>query len=350
MRFEYRSYPNVVYFGTGKLEILPDLLRENHKVMVIASERLTGHVDALKAALGKDRVIQFSKVIQHVPDTLVKEAADVRKHHRPDTLVAIGGGSAVGLAKALSLEEYIPQIAIPSTFSGSEQTNIYGISSAGTKKTGRHDNVLPGIVIYDPILTLTMPKNLAVTSAMNAMAHLMEAIYSPSGNPITTNNAMLGMKAIQAGLKTLADTDKLTKSANEKILFGAYLGGKCLCEVAMGLHHRVAHVLGGTFGMEHASVHTVLQSYTLAYQWLHLAEPIQNDFKLALESDNPARTLKALAGNAGAKTNLKSIGFKDKDIESAAEIISSMPYANVAPVSKESIVEMLTNAYEGNLA
>lgn len=347
MNFEYRSYPNQVYFGNNKIQLLPGLLDGYQKVLVIVSKRLAIQVDYLRAALGATRVLQFSNIIQQVPDTLVREATEFREENHPDILVAIGGGSAIGLAKALALGKYIPQIAIPTTFSGSEQTNIYGISSAGVKRTGRDDKVLPGIVIYDPNLTLSMPKYLAVTSAMNAMAHVMEAIYSPSGNPVTRNNAILGMNAIKTGIKALSTTDGLPETANEKILFGSYLAGKCLCEVEMALHHKAAHVLGGSFGMEHSSVHTALQPYVLAYQWPHLPSAIKSDFKQALESEYPPKALKDLAGNAGAKTNLKSIGFRKEDIGKAASIIVSKPYANVAPITKDGLVKMLTNAYHG---
>ncbi|CAN5578315.1 maleylacetate reductase [soil metagenome] len=349
MNFEYHSYPNHVYFGNGKINLLPSLLKDYQKVMVIATERLRVHVEQLTNESGKERMVWFSKVIQHVPDTLVTEADAFRADHQPDVLVAIGGGSAIGLAKALALEKWIPQVAVPTTFSGSEQTNIYGISSDGTKKTGRDNKVLPGTVIYDPALFLSMPKDLAVTSAMNAMAHLMEAVYSPSGNPVTSNNALPGMVAIKTGIIDLSKTESLTKSIAEKLLFGSFLAGKCLCEVEMSLHHKAAHVLGGSFGMEHSSVHTVLQSYVLAYQWPHLSLHIQNDFKRVLDSEYPPVALKDLAEHAGAKTDLKSIGFKEEDIETAAEMITSKPYANVAPVSKEGLLKLLSNAFHGKI-
>ena len=139
MNFEYRSYPGHVYFGNGKMKQLPGLLKSHQKVMVIATKRLADQVEPLTDALGAERVAWFSKVIQQVPESLVVEAATFRETNRPDILVAIGGGSAIGLAKALALERWIPQVAIPTTFSGSEQTNIYGISSEGVKRTGRHD-------------------------------------------------------------------------------------------------------------------------------------------------------------------------------------------------------------------
>jgi maleylacetate reductase len=349
MNFEYRSFPGKVHFGSGKIKLLPQLLSEYERVMIIASKRLAAHVDELSAAVGTSRVSWFSNIIQQVPESLVDEATAFRNEHHPAVLVAIGGGSAIGLAKALALDEYVPQIVVPSTFSGSEQTNIYGISSGGVKRTGRDDKVLPGIVIYDPDLMRTMPKSLAATSAVNAMAHVMEAMYSPSGNPVTTNNAMLGMQAIKKGMEDLAASGNLTKSATEKLLFGSFLAGKCLCEVEMGLHHKAAHVLGGSFGMEHSSVHTVLQPYVLTYQWPYLSEEIQSNFKKALHTDYPPKALKDLAENAGAQTNLEQIGFKKEDIEKAAEMIVSKPYANVAPISKEGLVKMLYNAYHGKI-
>jgi alcohol dehydrogenase class IV len=118
------------------------------------------------------------------------------------------------------------------------------------------------------------------------------------------------------------------------MLLRSFLAGKCLCEVEMALHHKAAHVLGGSFGMEHSGVHTVLQSYVLAYQWPHLSSGIQSDFQRVLDADYPPKVLKELAEHAGAKTNLKSIGFKEVDIEKAAEMIVSKPYANVAPVTR----------------
>jgi alcohol dehydrogenase class IV len=349
MNFEYRSYPNLIHFGKGKVQLLKGLVKDNQVVMVIASKRMEKEVNALVSELGESRVAWFSKVIQHVPDELVTEAVAFRNIHYPGVLIAIGGGSAIGLAKALALEKYIPQIVVPTTFSGSEQTNIYGISSGGSKRTGRDDKVLPGIVIYDPELVMDMPKPLAVTSAMNAMAHVMEAVYSPTGNPVTCNNALLGMDVLKQGIKELSELNGLTTGIAEKLLFGSWLAGKCLCEVEMSLHHKAAHVLGGSFGMEHAAVHTVLQSYVLAYQWPYLSPRNKDNFKLVLDAEYPPKALKELASNAGAKTDLKNIGFKEENIEKAAEMMMLKPYANIAPVTKEGLMKLLWNAYHGKI-
>ena len=263
-------------------------------------------------------------------------------------MLSIGGGSSVGLAKALALQNRLPIIAVPTTFAGSEQTNIWGISNEDGKTTGREDIVLPREVVYDPELTQTMPKRLAVMSAMNAMAHLMEAVYSPTGNPISRHHALLGMQELKKGLKNIAYQKTFTAEANEQILFGAYLAGKTLCEVSMSLHHKAAHVLGGSFGMQHAEVHTVLQAYVLAYQWPHLSSEIQQDF-VAVLGESPALALKNLAADAGAPTTLEEIGFAQEDITQAVNIMLSKPYPNPAPLVESQLLVMLEKAFEGRI-
>lgn len=347
MYFEYRSFPNQVYFGEGQLEKLPKLVQHFPTILVIAGQRVDSVVDELEEQLEPNQLFRFSKIIQHVPQHLVDQANEIVKVKKPNAYLAIGGGSAIGLAKALALECERPIIAVPTTFAGSEQTNIYGISSKSGKKTGRDDRVLPQLVFYDPRLTITMPKTLAVTSAMNAMAHLMEALYAPNRNPVTSQLAMQGMIALKKGLEMLTMNHHLTPEANELLQYGAYLAGKCLCEVSMALHHKAAHVLGGTFGLEHSKVHTVLQSYVLEYQWPYLSSDIQAEFRQALSSDTPPITLRVLAAEAGAPTNLQSIGFKKADIEKAANIMAANPYANIAPLSKEGLKGMLERAYGG---
>lgn len=326
------------------------MLHSYQKVLVIASERWQAVVHNLQEATPGSDVHHWPEVIQHVPRELVDRVSAFRQKHTPEVVVSIGGGSAIGLAKALALEDYLPHFAIPTTYSGSEQTNIYGISRAGGKVTGRDDRVLPHTVIYDPGLTVTMPKKLAVPSAMNAMAHLMEALYAPAGNPVTRTLAVAGMAAIRQGLQSVRSADQLTPKANEQLLYGAYLAGKCLNEVSMALHHKAAHVLGGTFGLDHALVHTILQAYVLAFQWLHLPAGQQADFQRALDHTYPPRQLLELASGGGAPTKLSEIGFKEENIERAAMEILEKPYTNVAPVTKEGLTRLLHQALSGQLS
>jgi len=349
MDFTYTSFPNKVHFGADSLKKLPELLEQYPRIMLFAEPFLQKHAAQLMDHFGEKRIRLYSNIVQHVPRQVVDEALEEVKTFAPDVLVSMGGGSAVGLAKAIALETELPITAVPSTYAGSEQTNIWGITTEEGKTTGRTNVVLPKEVVYDPSLTRSMPKALAVKSAMNAAAHLMEALYAIDGNPITNSVAILGLQHLRSGLQQVATTDELTAEANEHLLLGAYLAGKCLCEVSMALHHKAAHVLGGTFGMDHASVHTVLQAYVLEYQWPHLSSAVQEHFKSALESDQPAVALRALAADAGVATDLKSIGFKEEDIPRAASIMVSKPYPNPAPFDEEAILQMLQNAYKGVL-
>jgi len=348
MNFTYTSYPNQVYFGKGKTDELPNILKDYSKVMAMGEERWEPHIKKVAKEIGEENLYYFPEIIQHVPQSLVDKAMIKLKEEKPDVLLAFGGGSAVGLAKALALETDIPIIAVPTTYSGSEQTNIWGISTDEGKTTGKSMKVMPKVVVYDPDLTSSLPLSLAVTSGMNAMAHLMEAIYAPNGNPVTRHHALLGVEYIKKGLEILAKEKQLTEEANTDIQFGAYLAGKCLCEVSMSLHHKMAHVLGGSFKLEHSYVHTVLQSFVLKYQWDSLTDEIKTDFRQVL-GHNPAHKLQELSGNAGGPTDLKSIGFKIDDIEKAVETVLAKPYENVAPLEKSKLVDMLHHAYEGSL-
>ena len=348
MNFTYTSYPNQVFFGKGKTAELPTILADYKKVMAMGEERWASQINAVSDALGKDKLYYFLEIIQHVPQSLVDKAMIKLNEEKPDVLLAFGGGSAIGLAKALALETKLPIVAVPTTYSGSEQTNIWGISSEEGKTTGKSMDVMPKVVVYDADLTAGLPLSLAVTSGMNAMAHLMEAIYAPNGNPVTRHHALLGVEKIKSGLEEVAREQKLTEQANIDIQFGAYLAGKCLCEVSMSLHHKMAHVLGGSFKLEHSYVHTVLQSFVLNYQWEYLSKEIKSDFVQVLGTE-PAHKLQELSAKAGGPTDLKSIGFKKEDIDKAVDTVLAKPYENVAPLEKAKLVEMLQHAYEGSL-
>ncbi|TVR19284.1 MAG: iron-containing alcohol dehydrogenase [Balneolaceae bacterium] len=348
MTFTYRSHPMNILFGKGSFKEIIHHLKEYTSCFVIASDRMDKQVRFLEKSEAIKSITRFSKVIQHVPQTIVEEAENLLSKNPTDVIIAIGGGSGIGLAKALALKTKHPIIAVPSTYSGSEQTNIWGISSEEGKTTGKSLRVLPKLVIYDSEFTQSLPVKLAVKSGMNAMAHLMEAVYAPDGNPITRNIALLGIEYIKKGLNELGDKQKLTQDANENLLMGAFIAGRSLCEVSMSLHHKTAHVLGGSFGMDHASVHTVIQPYVLEYQWDYLSDEIRDDFTKSL-GPNPSYELKNLAKRGGAETELKSIGFKREDITKAVKIILSKPYANVAPLEEKALFEMLEKAYTGKL-
>lgn len=347
--FQYTAYPSTVFFGKNSFEEVFKLLSTYQKALVIAANRQVNYVKALQDKLGADRIYNFNEVVQHVPVDLIKKARQKQLEEQTDVLIAIGGGSAIGLAKALALESRHTIIAVPTTYAGSEMTNIWGITTPEGKTTGRDMVVLPKYVIYDPAMTAGMPVKLAATSAMNAMAHLMEAVYGHDTNPISYNNSLDGISKLKQGMQMIAAQHTLSLEANQLLQYGSFLAGKGLCEVSMSLHHKLAHVLGGTFNLDHASVHTVLQAYVLEYQWNALTADVQNDFKKSLDNPYPPAALLQLAKNMQAPTSLQEIGFKEGDIDKTIDIVLSKPYANPRPLVKENLISMLQAAYQGKL-
>lgn len=341
--FTYQSRQVEVHFGAGKIKELPVLLQLYAHAFVIGTERVAGQVQLLQAA--GNSLYWFKEVVQHVPEALVARAMEDCRTQGASVLVAIGGGSAVGLAKALAKELRLPIVAIPTTYAGSEMTDIWGITGANGKVTGKDLGVQPRVVLYDPDLTLGLRPGLAASSAMNAMAHLMEGIYAPAGNVLTMHLAAQGMRVLREGLEDLAAKAELTPAVNEKLLLGAFMGGKVLGEVPMALHHKAAHTLGGSFGLDHAGVHTVLQSHVLQFQWPYLDEVVRHMFVENLGSESPWLVLQDLARMNGLPTQLRAVGLAESQIAEAAAIMSKAPYPNPAPLTEEGLRLLLKAAY-----
>lgn len=351
MTFSYQSYPTKVVFGKKLLEALAqEIAGGAHTTLgVIASTRHSARVKDIGKVLGVKAVTHFDKIEQHVPESLVHEAERWYHETHYDLLLAIGGGSAIGLGKALTQRTGATLWAAPTTFSGSELTHIYGVSAGDKKIVDRDLQVLPKKVFYDSDLFVELPLPFAVRSAVNALAHLVEALYSADGNPITRQHAVMGMRFLWQGLKELAFHGMLSQPINEKLMLGALLGGKCLNESKMALQHKAAHVLGGSYGMDHSSVHTVLLPYVLAYQWDFLDAQTRKSLIEIFDSDYPPTTIKLLSESLDASATLNDIGFKGADLHSAAVSISKLSFANPAPVTQEKVAAMLKRAFDGEL-
>ncbi len=349
MNFTYQSFANKVFFGQNAQVAFEQAAQGQAKrVFLIASRRNQDLIGFLQASPLFEITHLFDEIAQHVPLELVEKAALQVQQEHTNLILSIGGGSAIGLAKALALRFHIPIWAVPTTYAGSEMTNIYGISEGGKKTVGRADVVLPQVVIYDPHLTAALPLPIAIKSATNAMAHLVEGVYAVQNNPISYQQSLMGIKAILQGYETVKSSQSLTKEANEAFLLGTYLGGKSLCELPMALHHKAAHVLGGNFNLDHASVHTVLLPFILDFQWESLPAQIQEDFRTAFGHASPAAFLLHTLQALQIPTSLQAIGFKERDIDDAAAQIAALKFENPAPINVESLSAMLKKACRGD--
>src|SRR5207253_1163287 len=154
----------------------------------------------------------------------------------------------IGLGKAIALESAVPIVAVPTTYAGSEMTPIYGLTEGGLKRTGRDRNVLPKTVVYDPALTVSLPPSVSGPSGMNAIAHCVEALYAPDGNPVVSLMAEEGIRALAASLPVVVK-EPANLDARSQALYGAWLAGASLGAVSMGLHHKLCHALGGSYNL-----------------------------------------------------------------------------------------------------
>jgi maleylacetate reductase len=259
--------------------------------------------------------------------------------------VAIGGGSTTGLGKAIALDSGLPILAIPTTYAGSEVSSIYGLTEGGVKKTGRDPRVLPRTVIYDPELTLTLPLAMTVTSALNAIAHAAEGLYAHDGNPVVALMAEEGIRACAAALPPLL-ADPRNLDARSDALYGAWLCGTVLGSVAMGLHHKLCHTLGGSFNLPHAETHAVILPHALAYNAAR-APLAMARIARALGRPDAARGLFDLATALGAPTSLRQIGMPAEGLDRAADLAAMNPYPNPRPLEREALRAMLQRAFDG---
>ena len=156
----------------------------------------------------------------HTPVSVTNRAVEIARSVKADCTIALGGGSAIGLGKAIALRADLPQIVLPTTYAGSEMTPILGETAEGQKTTQRNPKVLPEVVLYDPELTITLPPNLSVTSGFNAVAHVVEATYAKDRNPIIS---LLAKEAIGAFVRTLPILVKQPADlpARSEALYGA---------------------------------------------------------------------------------------------------------------------------------
>jgi maleylacetate reductase len=157
--FTYQAQPARVIFGAGALQQLAAEARHlgAQRVLVLSTPGHAHLAERAAALLGAQAAGCFTQAVMHVPVALARLAGDEARRLRADATVAIGGGSTIGLAKAVALELGLPILAVPTTYAGSEVSPIWGLTEDGVKRTGRDPRVLPRTVIYDPDLSLTLP-------------------------------------------------------------------------------------------------------------------------------------------------------------------------------------------------
>jgi maleylacetate reductase len=336
--FVYSALPTRVVFGRGKVaEAAAEAKRLGiSRPLVITTPH---QAEAARGILTATSGVAFAGAAMHTPVAVTEQALAVFAGEGCDGTIALGGGSSTGLGKAIALRTDCPQLVIPTSYAGSEMTNILGETAAGAKVTKRDTRIQPEAVIYDPDLLGTLPAQFAATSGMNAIAHAVEGLYAVDGNPIVSLMAEEGIRALATALPK-------GKAGQDEALYGAWLCGTVLGSVAMALHHKLCHVLGGTFDLPHAETHTVILPHAVAYN-APAANAAMVSIARALGAKTAAGGLYDLAQRLGAPLALKDLGLAENGLDKAADMAVANPYPNPRALERAGLRSLLDNAYHG---
>ncbi|AJE45094.1 maleylacetate reductase [Celeribacter indicus] len=345
--FTYLSHTRRILFAPGARKALGnelDRLGMTHPLIVTTKQRAS-LVDQLSDTLAHRDWTLFPEAAMHTPVAVTEEALRRFDACGADGVVSVGGGSTIGLGKALAGRRGLSHISLPTTYSGSEMTDILGETEGGRKTTRRAPEIRPTTVIYDVELTLGLPLGISGLSGMNAMAHAIEALYAPHANPVTDLMALEAIGVLAKSLPDLADAlDDVDLRAD--LFYGSWLCGLCLDAAEMSLHHKICHTLGGSFDLPHAEAHAVMLPHALAYNAPAIA-PVMARLVPLLGAD-PARALYDLSRHLGAPQSLSDLGMPEDGIAKVAQMALENPYANPRPLAAGPLTEMLTRAWRGN--
>jgi alcohol dehydrogenase class IV len=345
--FVYQGSPQRVVFGSGTLRQVGDevALLGDKRALVLSTPEQNDQAEAVSALLGTASAGVFTGAKMHTPVDVTEAAMAVIRQSDADGTVAVGGGSTTGLGKAIALRTDLKQVVVPTTYAGSEMTTILGETAGGEKKTIRDQKVLPETVIYDVDLTLTLPIGLTVTSGFNAIAHAVEGLYARDGNPVLSLMAEEGIRALAAAFPRLVANPR-DPDGRSDALYGAWLCGTVLAGTEMALHHKLCHVLGGTFDLPHAETHAIVLPHVAAFN-APAAPAAMAQVGRAVGVADPAAGLYDLARNAGAPVALRDIGMPESGIDRAADLAVANPYFNPRPFTRDDIRKLLTDAWAG---
>jgi len=312
------------------------------RVMAIASDA----VRAEPVLNGVPVAVLHTDVVMHVPVEVAELARAVAAEHDADALVCVGGGSTTGLAKAVALTTGLPIIAVPTTYAGSEATDVWGLTDQGRKTTGVDRVVLPRAVVYDASLMLGLPVPISVASGLNAVAHCVDSMWAPRTDPIDQSLALEGIRALRTGLPRVVE-EPMELPGREQTLYGAYLSAVAFASAGSGLHHKICHVLGGMFNLPHAQTHAVVLPYVLALNAPSVPE-LDRRMAAAFAADSALAGLLALRDETDAPRSLRDLGLGEDDVPKAVRpILDASPENNPTKVTAENIETLLRAAWAG---
>ena len=342
--FVHDAVPQRVVFAKGAVARVADeaeRLGLKHALVIAtpgSGARLGSRIVEL---LGERAVGLHAHAVIHVPKAVAEGGLAAAREANADGLVCVGGGAAIGLAKAIALAIGLPILAVPTTYSGSETTSIWGTTEGDRKTTGRDPRVVPRTIIYDPDLTLGLPAAVTAASGMNAIAHCVGAPWAPERTPVSVALAGEALRRFAVHLPR-AVADGNDRAARAECLIAAWLAGSVLT-AGSWLQHKLAHVLGG-FGLPHAEAHAIILPHVTRFN-LAAGGPERDWLARTLGGDDPAATLHALLRGFPIPHRLRDVGFDQAKIPDAAGQIAALAITHPRRVTSEDAAALLQAAY-----
>jgi maleylacetate reductase len=346
MRFVHQSTAARVVFGAGTAASAADEAQGlGRRLLLIVDAVAAATAPAIRDALAAAAVEVIDRVRQHVPVEDAEAARRKARAARVDAVVAFGGGSAVGLAKAVALTERVPILAVPTTYAGSEMTPVWGLTADGVKTTGRDPAVAPAVVIYDPRLTLSLPPGITAASGLNALAHCVDALWAAGRTPLTDAMAERGIAELAAGLPA-AVRDPGDLAAREHCLTGAWLAGATFAVAGSSLHHKLCHLLGGAYDLPHAETHAVLLPWVVAALG-DCCPGAAAAIARALDDDDAAGGVWALAEELGVPASLGELGLSEQQALQLADRVALEQLSAPIALTRADLRALLGSATRG---
>jgi len=318
----------IVRWGLAALEpLLTELGSE--RPLLVTSERLAAADIPVKS--------RFAGVRRHAPTDVVAAATDAARG--ADGLVGLGGGSAIDTAKAVSASTGLLLVAVPTTYSGSEWTPYFGMRDEARRAKTGGSGANTVAVVYEPALTLELPRDESVGTAMNALAHSAEALYAGP-----CEDASVGAGLIATWLPVVA-ADGHDLEARTRLLEGAMHAGMALAERGLFLAHAMAQALGGRYGVSHGAMNALCLAPALRFNEAVVPEAIAALARALGATDAPAR-VEELA-RLGGFERLRDFGIPDEELAAAAAETAQRPAArsNPRPVTAEDVEALLRSIW-----
>ncbi|EQB29904.1 MULTISPECIES: iron-containing alcohol dehydrogenase [Sphingobium] len=346
--FAYEPGPIRVICAAGAIGTLPDELARLSiaKPMVLTTPSGGRRYADLLERLKENGGILYGWAEPHSPEQVSLAALGTFHRSGCDGLVSIGGGSTTGLGKFLAAATGKPLIAIPTTLAGSDMTPVYGWKADGVKHTRIDPRAQARTVLYDANLYLGLPAGELVRSAMNCLAHLVEALYPATPNMFAADLATIGMRVLFENLP-VAVRNPTSIAAREQLCYAAFLGGHLVAIAGIGLHHKICHLIGGVTDISHGDNNSVVLPHVVALNAPYLGR--EGAILYELFGEHPGSGLRAWAIELGAPSALALLGLREDVLPMIVDPVLAHPPANPAPLDRDVVTRLVEGIRAGKI-